>query len=92
MRPRPAAGTRLTVDDDGAALLLHLGESADLVLAAPVDEEPVVAGDAVELVPVLTFAESPFVEWELRARRPGTATVRSARPPLTMTVVVEPRP
>ena len=82
--PAPPAATHSSdqgrgVDsrDDGAVLHLRVGENADLIVRDPSAADPVVVGDAVTLVEIANARPSGLREWEIRALRPGSASIRA---------------
>lgn len=82
--PTPPAATRSSdqgrgVDsmDDGAVLHLRVGENADLVIRDPSAPDPIVVGDALTLVGTDNARSSGVREWEIRAIRPGSASIRA---------------
>ena len=73
--PTSDAGRTITADDDGDVVVLSVGDQVELVQADPLSPDPVVTGDAVELVEFVNVTGSTSREWEIRALAPGTAEV-----------------
>jgi hypothetical protein len=63
--------------DDGAQLHLRPGENADLAIRDPSAPDPVVVGDAVTLVEVDSARATGAREFEIRAVRPGEASIHA---------------
>jgi len=69
----------LTEADSGATIALPTGGETSLRLSSDwVWEEPVVDGDAVQLVPVNYLRDPGFSEWIVMAVAPGEATITSS--------------
>jgi hypothetical protein len=68
--------------DSGRTFTLALGAETSLRLSSEYSwEEPGLSGDAVELSPVDYLQDPGFIEWLVRAVRPGTAAVSSEGTP-----------
>ena len=69
----------LTEADSGAAIALPTGGETSLRLSSDwVWEEPVVDGEAVQLVPVNYLQDPGFSEWVVMAVSPGEATITAS--------------
>lgn len=92
--PGTASGTpstaprRLTPADDGSTVTLEVGATVALVVDDLAADDPMVSGEAVQLVQVVNVVDSGVREWEVRGEKPGTSTIRSGSPRYAITVVV----
>ncbi len=86
--PESDAGRRLRVTDDGATLVLHIGETATLIQDDPLSPDPVVKGDAVELVEMVSIGDTGDRQWEIRAVATGSATIEAVDGEVAFTVTV----
>lgn len=75
------AGRLFTPADDGVDAWLAIGDTARLIVPDPSAPDPEVEGEAIELVEVINIAASGRREWEIHARRPGMAVIRSHQTP-----------
>lgn len=75
------AGRLFTPADDGVNAWLAVGDTARLIVPDPSASDPDVEGEAIELVEVINIAASGRREWEIHARRPGMAVIRSHQTP-----------
>lgn len=87
----PDAGRTLTVADDGAEVVLLVGEQVELVQSDPLSADPTVDGEAVELVEVVSVAGSGQREWEVRGLVPGVAHLTVPDGATTFGVTIEVR-
>lgn len=85
------AGRTLTAADDGAVVVLRVGEEASLVQQDPQSPDPVVTGDAVEVVEVVNIQASGQRQWALRAVTPGTTELEVTDGDTTFHLAIEVR-
>ena len=78
----------VTPQDDGSTFTMAVGASSELVIHKPNAPDPVVTGDAIDLIPVVNVTDSGMREWELRAVARGSTTIRGSSPDFVVTVVV----
>ncbi len=86
--PESDAGRRLRVTDDGATLVLHIGETVTLIQDDPLSPDPVVKGEAVELVEMVSIGDTGDRQWEIRAVATGSATIEAVDGEVTFRVTV----
>jgi predicted secreted protein len=85
--PVPSSPPALTEADTGRTLALRIGDTVRLRLSgtwrwsAPVTDGVTTEGPSLALVPVEYESDPGYREWEIRALRPGTTTVRSTGRP-----------
>ncbi len=80
----------VTPEDDGSSFTMSVGASSGLVIRDPNAADPVVTGEAIELIAVVNVTDSGIREWELRAVAPGSATIRGTSPEFELTITVAP--
>lgn len=81
-------GRRLRVGDDGATIRLNVGETAILIQDDPGSPDPVVKGDALELVEMLNIDATDDRQWEIRAVKAGSATIEAVDGEAVFTITV----
>jgi hypothetical protein len=69
------AGRIVRASDDGVILMLGIGETAVLIQADPFSPDPVVRGEAVDLVEIVSVAGTGDRRWEIRAVSTGVASL-----------------
>jgi hypothetical protein len=80
--PAPETGDAITAADSGREFALARGGETNLRLSSEyMWSDPVVEGDAIELIPVDYLQDPGFREWLVHALGPGTATVSSLGEP-----------
>ncbi len=75
--PGSDVGRFVRVTDDGATLILRVGETAVLIQNDPFSPDPTVRGDSIELVETVSVAATGNRQWEIRALRLGSATIEA---------------
>jgi hypothetical protein len=82
------AGRSFSAGDDGVTIGLTVGAASELLLSAD-GPEPILRGDAVELIPIASFTDAGGRQYEIRGRTPGVATVTGQAPAFVLTFVVK---
>lgn len=93
--PRPQGRDARFVShaDDGTTLSMRVGETRTLWSADPATPDPLVSGDAVQLVAMVSIQDSGDRSWELRAVRPGRSQLTvGGTMPFKVMVEVAPAP
>ena len=90
--PSPGRHARfVTRADDGTTVSMRVGDTRTLWTPDETTPEPVVGGDAVQLVAMVAIQASGDRSWELRALRPGTSRIEVAgKEPFSVVVDVAP--
>lgn len=68
---------------------MPVGAASELLMRDPTVPDPVVTGDAIELIQVVNVTDSGVRAWELRAVAAGSSTIRGGSPGFIVTVIVQ---